>query len=96
MSLRDEQITRIVNVFFGDERHRRLCEDAIRKALREVDARPDHGYILGAQHMSYDDLIQPGTVTILVRNHGVKVGPGERTLRKLGLERVETVYKRRV
>ena len=68
-----EPMKRIAAAFFGDERHRELCFQAIRKALREIPARSEHGYVLSAEHMQYGDLLTPGSVTILVRNHGVKV-----------------------
>lgn len=53
MNDRDVMISRIVRTFFGDDRHQKLCEQAIRKALREVP-----------EHMDYSDLVTPGKVTI--------------------------------
>lgn len=70
---RDVMITRIVNAFFGDERHRKICGDAIRKALREIPGRSDHGYILHPEHMDYGDLRKPGKVLIHAAGHQVQV-----------------------
>lgn len=71
-STREEQIKRIVEHSFGDPRSRRICEDAIRKALREVKDEPS-GYVLRPEQMDYGDLSKVGKITIHEVNHEVHI-----------------------
>lgn len=73
VTARDEMIERIVRANFGEERHQKICRQAIEKALREVPRHSvprGHGFVINREGMAYEDMEKCGTVVIRAEKNG--------------------------